>query len=102
MELVANEGKNVKIKVENEIYLRHAIKTEFIKRGEDYIKLIEKYVKPIYKEGDILSISEKIISLCQNRVIERKNIKIGWLAKFLSKFASHPSSGIGVGEAICN
>ena len=100
MEFVANEGKNVEIKVENEIYLRHAIKTNFVKRGESYIEILKKYVEPIYEKGDIISISEKIISLCQNRIIERKDIKIGKLAKFLSRFAAHPDSGVGVGEAI--
>lgn len=100
MNFVANEGKNVEIKVGNEIYLRHAIKTEFVKRCDSYIEIIEKYVKPIYEQGDIISVSEKIISLCQNRIIERKDIKIGRWAKFLSKFASHPDTGIGVGEAV--
>lgn len=58
-------------------------------------------MSPIYKEGDIISSSEKIISLCQNRIIKRENMKIGFWAKFLSKFASHPKyEGIGVGESI--
>lgn len=101
MTFIANKGKNVEIEVDNQIYLRHAIKTDFVKRGDSYIELLEKYVKPIYEIGDIISISEKIISLCQNRVIERKDIKVGFCAKFLSKFASHPKEkGVGVGEAI--
>ena len=65
MEFKALEGKNVEIDVNGEKYLRHAIKTHYIQLGESYIDIIEKYVKPIYEEGDILSISEKIISLCQ-------------------------------------
>ncbi len=100
MKFVANEGKNVEIKVENEIYLRHAIKTKFVEKGDSYIEIIKKYVKPIYREGDIVSISEKIISLCQNRIIKREDINIGFWAKILSKFASHPDSGVGVGETI--
>ena len=54
----------------------------------------------IYQEGDIVSSSEKIIALCQNRVVKREEIKIGFWAKFLSKFASHPDTGVGVGETI--
>ena len=43
--------------------------------------------------------SEKIIALCQKRVVYRKDMKISWLAKFLSRFAiQHNSAGIGVGE----
>ena len=101
MEFVANEGKNVEIKVKDKKCLRHAIKTRFIKPGESYIEIFKEYVSPIYQEGDIISISEKIISLCQNRIIKREEIKIGFWAKFLSKFAKHPKyEGIGVGESI--
>ena len=100
MEFYANEGKNVEIEVNGEKYLRHAIKTRFVKQGESYIDLFREYVSPIYQEGDIISSSEKIISLCQNRVVKREDVKIGFWAKFLSKFASHPDTGVGVGETI--
>jgi F420-0:gamma-glutamyl ligase-like protein len=100
MEFVANEGKNVEIEVNGITYLRHAIKTRFIKQGESYIDVFKEYVSPIYEDGDIVSSSEKIIALCQNRVVRREEIKIGFWAKFLSKFASHPTTGVGVGETI--
>lgn len=100
MEYYANEGKNVEIQLNGNTYLRHAIKTRFVKQGENYINLFKEYVSPIYKSGDIVSSSEKIIALCQNRVVKRENMKVGFWAKFLSKFASHPKTGIGVGESI--
>ena len=100
MEFYANEGKNVEIEVNGEVYLRHAIKTRFVKQGESYIDIFKEYVSPIYKEGDIISSSEKIIALCQNRVVKREEIKIGFWAKFLSKFASKTEAGVGVGETI--
>jgi len=101
MEFISNKGKKVEIEIEKEKYLRHAIKTHFIGQGENYIDIFEEYVSQIYKKGDIISISEKIISLCQNRTIKREEIKIGFWAKFLSKFAKHPKyEGIGVGESI--
>ena len=95
-----NEGKKVEIEVNGVTYLRHAIKTRFVKQGESYIDLFKEYVSPIYEEGDLISSSEKIIALCQNRVVKREDIKIGFWAKFLSKFASHPTTGVGVGETI--
>ena len=100
MDFISNEKKNVEITVNDTVYKRHAIKTHFIQIGESYIDVIQKYVSPIYEEGDIISISEKIISLCQQRIVRREEIKVGFLAKFLSRFASHPTTGIGVGEAI--
>lgn len=101
MEFKANEGKNVDIDVDGKIYKRHAIKTHFVMPGENYIDLVEKYVKPFYEDGDIISLSEKVISICQNRIIRREDIKIGFWAKFLSKFASKPKIATGyASEAI--
>lgn len=96
MEFKALEGKNVEIDVNGEKYLRHAVETHYIQLGENYIDVIEKYVSPIYQEGDIISISEKIISLCQKRVVYKKDMKVSRLAKFLSKFAMRSDAGVGV------
>ena len=99
MEFTANEKKNVAIETSTGTYLRHAIQTHFVEIGEDYNELVERYVRPLWQEGDFLSISEKIISLCQKNVVYRKDMKISWLAKFLSRFATqHNSAGIGVGD----
>lgn len=101
MEFVSNEGKEVEIKVGDEIYLRHAIKMRFITDKDNYIDVIKEYVSEIYEEGDIISISEKIISICQNKIIKREDIKIGFWAKFLSKFACRKNrGGYGVGMTI--
>ena len=101
MEFVSNEGKNVEISVGKDIYLRHAIKMRFITDKDNYIDVIKEYVSEIYEEGDIISISEKIISICQNKIIKREDIKIGFWAKFLSKFACRKNrGGYGVGMAI--
>ena len=64
MEFHANEGKNVHIEVNGVTYARHAIHTHFVQVGESYIDLVEKYVKPVWQPGDLLSSSEKIIGLC--------------------------------------
>ncbi|MFR2534841.1 MAG: F420-0--gamma-glutamyl ligase [Clostridia bacterium] len=96
MELKANENKQLERKVGEEIYLRYAITTHYVQIGENYIELIKKYVLPHYQEGDILSISEKVISLCQKRVVYKKDMHISFLAKFLSRFAMSSKAGIGV------
>lgn len=101
MEFISNKEREVEIKVGNDIYLRHAIKTRFITTDDNYLDVIKEYVSNIYQEGDIISISEKIISLCQNRIIKREDIKIGWWAKVLSKFACQKNrGGYGVGMTI--
>lgn len=101
MEFTANEGKNIEIEVNGEIYQRHAIQTRFITTQDSYIEVIREYVSGLYQQGDIISISEKIVSLCQNRIIRREDLKIGFWANFLSRFASRKNrGGYGVGMPI--
>lgn len=93
--------KILKLKFGGKIYLRNAIKTRFITTKDNYIDILKEYVLGIYEKGDILSISEKIISLCQNRIVRREDIKISRWAKFISKFACQKNrGGYGVGMAI--
>ncbi len=96
MEFKANPNKKIEIKVGDKTYKRHAIETHYVQIGENYIDIIEKYVKPIYEDGDIISISEKIIGLCQKRVVYKKDVKVSKMAKFLSKFAMKSDAGVGV------
>lgn len=96
MEFRALKGKRIEVEVNGEKFLRHVVQTHYIQMGEDYLEIIEKYVKPIYQQGDIISISEKIIALCQKRVVYKKDMKISRLAKFLSKFAMKSDAGCGV------
>lgn len=86
------------VTVNGQEYQRYAIQTHFVQRGESYVELVKKYVQPLYQPGDILSLSEKIISMCQNNVVEKKDVKIGFWARFLSKFASSNNHGIAMDE----
>ncbi len=97
MDFYANEGKNVVIEAGGKKYARHAITTHFVQVGESYIDLIEKYVKPVYQPGDILSSSEKVIALCQGRIVTEDECKPGFWAKVLSRFVHQTSAGPGMG-----
>lgn len=101
MEFTANEGKRIEIEVNGEIFLRHAIQTRFITTDDNYIDIMKEYVLGLYQEGDLISISEKIISICQHRIIHREDVKIGFWANFLSGFACRENrGGYGVGMPI--
>lgn len=94
----ANPGKCPEITVSGEKYIRHAIRTHYVQVGKDnYIDIISHYVLPLYKQGDIVSISEKIIAICQGRVVYRKDVKVSWLARFLSKFVHKTPAGDHLG-----
>lgn len=97
MEFYANEGKAVEIAVAGKRYARHAIATHFVEVGEDYLELIRRYVLPVYQPGDILSSSEKVIALCQGRIVTEDDCKPGFWAKLLSRCVHQTSAGPGMG-----
>lgn len=97
MDFYANEGKNVVIEAGGRQYARHAIATHFVQVGESYIDLINKYVLPVYRSGDIISSSEKVIAICQGRVVTEDQVVPGFWAKFLSKFVHQTAAGPGMG-----
>lgn len=97
MDFYANDGKVVRIQVGDRLFDRHAIQTRFVNLGDDYVELVREYVLPIYQPGDILSSSEKIIALCQNRVVREEEVRPSLLAKILCKFVHQTAAGPGAG-----
>ena len=53
-------------------YERYGVKTHFIGRGEDYIEILRQYVLPLYQPGDIVTLGEKVISMCQDNTVEKQ------------------------------
>ncbi|WP_353892754.1 coenzyme F420-0:L-glutamate ligase [Proteinivorax hydrogeniformans] len=86
------------IDVADVAFERYAIKTHFITRGEDYIDIVNHYASPLYKNGDTVFIAEKIIAICQDNVIDKDDMKVGFWAKFLSKFVMKTPAGYSVGN----
>jgi len=77
---------------------KHPIKTHFITASDKLDDIVSKYVLPKAKKGDIVVLSEKIVSIIQDRVVAKKDIKLGFWAKFLSGFAKKTPTGFSVGN----
>lgn len=86
------------VTIQDQSYHRFAVQTEFVQIGDSYLDLVKKYILPHYEEGDLLFISEKIISLSQKRVVKKSELKIGFWAKTLSKFVMKTTAGYSVGN----
>lgn len=65
---------------------RYAIKTPFIGKDCDVAEAVKTHVLPVYREGDILAVTEKVVSLWEGRVLDYENRKPRKLAVFLSRF----------------
>ena len=100
MEFKPNPGKNLIREVKGKIWLRYPVKTHFVGAGESLEKILEKYVLPYLKENDIVVLGQKIVSLSQGKIIYKKDLKVGFWAKFLSKFAKKTPYGFSVGNPL--
>lgn len=99
MELKANTGKNLEIKIAGETWIRVPVKTHVVMFGDDlFTDVIDKYTKDIRKPDDIIFCSEKVVAITQGRAYPIDSIKPSWLAKFLVKFVYKSPYGIGLGS----
>ncbi|MBE5787015.1 MAG: F420-0--gamma-glutamyl ligase [Clostridiales bacterium] len=86
------EGKN------GRKYSRFAIQTHFVEVGESQTELVKKYVLPLYQEGDMLSFGAKVMAMCTKNVKTREQVKPGFWANFLWRFAGINHTGVGMHE----
>ncbi len=100
MDFQPNTGKKLIVKINNQKWARYPIKTHFITDKDNLEEILEKYVLSYLEKGDIVCLGQKIISILQGRIIYKKNVKIGFWAKFLSKFAKKTPYGFSVGNPL--
>lgn len=93
----SNPGKRPAIAACGRTFLRIPLRTHFVRIGEDYQQLVKQYAAPSLHEGDMLCISEKVIALCQGRVVYRKDIHPGFWARLLCRFVHSTPAGPGAG-----
>jgi F420-0:gamma-glutamyl ligase len=86
---------NSRRRIENQDYDRILIKTHMINFGEDLETIIKAYVSPINQPNDILAISEKVVSVCQNNMRHISSVKVSFLAKLITKFVKKYPNDIG-------
>jgi len=96
MKLKPNPGKSLKIKVDGKVFTRYPIKTKLIKPNDDMVEIVAEAVKDCVKPGDIVVFSEKATAVAQNRAFHKDEVKVSWLARFLSKYTTKSEKGIGI------
>ena len=95
-----NMEKNLTIKIDGTNWARHLIKTHFISVDDNFEALVKRYVLPLAKDGDIIILCQKIVSIIQKRIIYKKDVKVGFWAKFLSRFVKKTPYGFSVGNPL--
>ena len=100
MKASANPGKKLNIQTNQGEYFRYPIKTHFITREDKLEEIIERYVLSFAEKGDLVVLSQKIVSIIQGKVVYKKDVRLGYWAKFLSKFAKRTPYGFSVGNPL--
>ena len=95
--LVPNSGKKLEIETAYGTFCRYPVKTHVVMKGDSLEKIMDDYVRPYAKEGDMIFISEKIVAISQGRAFKIEDIHPTKLAIFLSRFVYKTPYGIGLG-----
>ena len=105
-DFIPNPGKVINIDVDGVTYARLPVRTRLITmKDTDIQPLLDDYVKPYLKAGDVVYISEKALTITQGRVVDMSSIKPTALARFLAKnvgnnYGSSDFHGFGHGTTI--
>lgn len=81
-----NEGQEIFHEVDGVKWARFPVRTRLVVIGDKLDPILEEFAKPYYKKGDILCIASKVISITNGFYVKESDIKITWLARFLTKF----------------
>ena len=93
----ANEGKALETSVDGKSYARIPLRTRVVMPADDLDAIITEYAKDAVQPGDLLFVTEKIVAITQGRSYQLDEIAPRGLARFLSKYVTRTSYGIGLG-----
>ena len=79
-------------------YDRWAIQTHFVEVGEDQAELVRRYVLPLSQPGDLLAFGAKVMAMGTRNVRTVDDVHPGFFARFMARFASINSTGVGMHE----
>lgn len=93
----ANEGKALAVEVDGVSYQRIPIRTRVVMPGDDLDAVVAEYAQRLLQDDDLLFVTEKIVAITQGRSFLLDEITPRPLARFLSKYVTKTSYGIGLG-----
>lgn len=92
-----NPGKALARSAGGTTYHRLAVKTRFVRIGDDILRVLREDVLPHARPGDTLAVCEKVVALSQRRIVRREEIRPGFWARLLCRFVRVTPAGPGAG-----
>ena len=96
--LRVNRGKRLTVDVAGRVYARIPIRTHVVTAADDIVDVVHRYARPLLHRDDMLVISEKVVSITQQRAYPISQIEPSWLACVLAEFVHKSPYGIGLGS----
>lgn len=75
---------------------RGLVVTHVVAPGEDLAEVVRRYLGPHVRETDIAVLGQKLVSVCQGRAVTMKDVKVGPLARALSRTVRPTPHGLGL------
>ncbi|HYP74071.1 MAG TPA: coenzyme F420-0:L-glutamate ligase [Microbacterium sp.] len=92
-----NDGKVLSVTIPAGTFKRIPIRTRVVMPGDDLDAFVTDYASGVLQDGDTLFVTEKIVAITQGRSFALDEIQPRRLARFLSKYVTKTSYGIGLG-----
>jgi F420-0:gamma-glutamyl ligase-like protein len=96
LEATPNPRRRLEIRVGDQQYLRLPVRTPIVTEQNDIVEVLEQYAGPLVQPGDVVFVSEKVVSITQGRAIPVERIRVGTLAKLLWPRVAKVPYGIGL------
>lgn len=95
LQTTANPDRTLEVVLDGVTYVRYPVRTKLVQLGEDYMQVVREFAVPYAKPGDVMTLSEKMIGICQKRVVHESEVSASWLAKLIARFVIKYSDDVG-------
>jgi len=93
----SNPERQLTIELGGKTYYRYPIRVPMVSIGDSYINLINTYAVPEFNKNSdaCIALSEKVISICQKRVVHQSEVQPSWLAKLICTYVTKYPKDVG-------
>ncbi|HLV78636.1 MAG TPA: hypothetical protein VKT32_00100 [Chthonomonadaceae bacterium] len=81
--------------IDTRLFTRIPVQTHKVLFGEDLAGVIQQYAAPQLHSSDVLCLSEKFVTICQNNVRHMSAVNESWLARLIVRYVTKYSNDIG-------
>ncbi len=86
------------VRVRHRTVARALVATHVIQPGEDLVAVARRYLGPHVGPGDIAVLGQKLVSICQGRLVPLERVSVGPAARLLSRTVRATPHGLGLGR----